>query len=552
MGSYFPCEVGANPNAVKFARACDPIREGSRKIVASRAMRRVWIALISVVACGGTKPRPAATTAPRASIEAHAFPFSNKVEPDFAITFAPNFDPPSLGVHVRAKARAHLERWSAIDRAAPHAITLRDAAGEIAFENHDGQIVLSRAPKDFVEINSTIAGSTAGDVVVSHAGYVRFYGEAILLPTDLAENKTHVTIDFALDRAPVEGVASSFGNGKHIETDIELGDLSKGVWMAGAVFTTSFHAYEGDDEFSWIGYSAFDPRWVSAEIATLRTAVSNFFGDAHPPRFRMLFTIDRRTQDVISSSPISIYPRWQGLFATVDIDAPWSISARMSVAMGLVSRFVGSIIRGPIVPGLTRYIAREVLLASGTMTPNEYADEVNGEIAATLFADKNPEAASTARVALDANRVDAILKNESHGKRAVRELVREWIQSRANMTGADLASFAEGAFDDHAFGKCFRRGPMRFEELDLGFDEPRTRETKTITGVRGAAKLAGLKDGDAIVSFRYDEGQAARPVRVVVTRDGKESTITYRPIGRTKNDLGWHVVPGIDPATCSQ
>ena len=320
--------------------------------------------------------------------------------------------------------------------------------------------------------------------------------------------------------------------------------------MAGAVFSAQFDAYEGKDDFSWIGYSAFDPRWASAEIATLRTMVSQFFGDAHPPPFDMLFTIDRRT--TIESTPISIYPRWHGLFAIVDIDAPWSISARVSVALALVSRFIGGALTGPAAPGLARYAAREILLASGTMTPLEYEGEVNGEIAATLFADKNPRASEIAHVALDANRVDALVRKASAGKRTMRDVLREWVAARRSVTASDVEAVAKGDVADDAFGKCFSRGPTRFEELDLGFDEDKTRETKKITGIRGSAQKAGLREGESLVSIRYDEGQAEHPVRVIVTRDGKDATISYRPVGRTKNAPGWRVIPGIDPGTCSR
>jgi hypothetical protein len=474
------------------------------------------------------------------------------MEPAFAITFAPSMDPPALAVTVRAKARAGLERWSSITHALPGSIAVHDASGAIVTQTKDGAIELARAPKDFVELVYSLPARAEGDVVLSNAGYVRFYGEPLLLPDAFAQEKTHVTIDFDLAKAPVEGVASSFGNGKHVETDVALGDLSKGAWMAGAVFDARFNAYEGKDHFSWIGYSAFDPRWVSAEIATLRTSVSQWFGDKEPPPFEMLFTIDRRSS--IESSPISIYPRWHGLFAIVDIDAPWSISARMWVALALVSRFVSAsgLVTGPAAPGLARFAAREILLASGTMTPLEYEAEVNGEIAATLFADKNPRAAEIASIVLDATRVDALLRKTSGGKRSLRDVMREWIISRHAVSGSELAAVARGDLADDALGKCFARTPTHFEELDLGFDESETRASKKLTHVHGPATKAGLKEGEPLVSIRYDDSNAEHPVRVIITRDGKDVTVTYRPVGRTKVAQGWRVLPGMDPSTCAR
>ena len=406
--------------------------------------------------------------------------------PPFVITFAPSLDPPELRVYVKAHS-----------------------AGRAPVDN---EYVLPAAP--------------VGDVVVSSSGFVRFYGEALKIPN--WPEKTHVVIDFDLEKAPVENVASSFGNGKHVEIDIAPSELSKGVWMAGSVFTANFDTYEGIDHFSWIGYSAFDPRWVSAEIATLRTAVDQYFGlkndPSHPLPFSMLFTADRRS--AIESSPISIYPRWRGVFGVVDIDAPWSVSARMQVALALVSRFIGK-------PGYARYAAREILLASGTMTPAEYEQEVNGEISATLFADKNPSAAATAKDALDCNRADA---------RTMQKMLREF-----SVTGKTPAP--SGEMD---FGRCFAKTTMKFDELDLGFDEARTRADKKLAGVHGAAQKAGLRDGEELVSIRWDEGSTDKPVRVVVSREGKNAEVKYRPIGRSKTATGWHLVSGVDPATCAR
>jgi len=510
-------------------------------------MRRAWIALFSLVACGPA-PAPCPKTppiAPTASARPSAPP-----EPAFAVTFTPA--PDSLSVRVRAAARDGLARWASVTRAQPPDALARDASGNVPVAWTNGVLELARAPSGFVELTYSLPARAGGDVVFSSAGYARFYGEPLLLPVALASTLTHVTIDFDFAKVPFETAASSFGFGKHLELDLAPIELSKGAWLAGDVYSARFRAFEGTDDFAWIGYAAFDPRWISAEIATLRTSVSQYFGDGHPPPFSMLLAVDQRGP--IESTPISIYPRWRGLFGIADVNAPWGIGARMSVALALVSRFVGARLAGPVplVSGLARYAAREILLASGTMTPLEYADEVNGEIAATLFADKNQDAAAVARAALEANRVDALLRKSSGGKRGMREVLREWVAKSRTVSDDDLAGLARGAMPDDAFGKCFARGPTKFDELDLGFDEAKTRAAKALVSVHGAAKAAGLREGDALVSIRYDEGQSEHPVRIAVTRDGKKIEAQYRPIGRTKNAQGWRVVPGVDPSTCAR
>ena len=442
-------------------------------------------------------------------------------EPAFAVTLAPTLQ--SVGVRVRAAARKGLERWASVAHTTPEGVVAKDADGPIPAAWKDGVFELSRTPKGFVQIEYALPTKKEGDVVSSASGYVRFYGEPLLVPVEVANDKTHVSIDFDFSKTPFESAASSFGFGKHVETDVAPIDLSKGAWLAGDVYSARFHAFEGNDDFAWVGYAAFDPRWISAEIATLRTSASQFFGDGHPPPFTMLLAVDKRGP--IESTPVSIYPRWHGAFA-------------------LVSRFLGGRISGPVpvVSGLARYAAREILLASGTMTPLEYADEVNGEIAATLFADKNPRAGEVARVAIDANRM---------GTKTMRARLHDWAATGHALTDADV-TYPAGPIADDAFGKCFARGPMKFDELDLGFDEEKTRATKAFASVHGAAKAAGLRDGDALVSIRYDEGQAEHPVRVVVVRDGKNLEIKYRPIGRSKTAQGFHVVPGVDPSSCAR
>jgi hypothetical protein len=497
--------------------------------------------MVLLLGCGATNPAPICPVQTRSfGSERSAVSPATVAEPAFAVTFVPTLQ--SVGVRVRAAARHGLERWASVAHVQPDGVTAKDADGPISGGWKGGVFELSRAPKGFVEIAYALPTKKEGDVVASPSGYVRFYGEPLLVPVDLANEKTHVAIDFDFSKTPFESAASSFGIGKHVEADVAPVELSKGAWLAGDVYSARFHAFEGNDDFAWVGYAAFDPRWISAEIATLRTTVSQFFGDGHPPPFTMLLTIDKRGP--IESTPVSIYPRWRGAFAIADVDAPWGIGARMATALALVSRFVGGRITGtvPAVSGLARYAAREILLASGTMTPLEYADEVNGEIAATLFADKNPRAAEVAHVALDANRI---------GNKTMRARLHDWAVAGHALTDADI-TFPAGPLADDAFGKCFARGPMKFAELDLGFDEEKTRATKTVVGVHGAAKAAGLREGEPLVSIRYDEGQAEHPVRVVVSRDGKNFEVKYRPIGRTKTAQGFHVVPGVDPSSCAR
>ena len=52
-------------------------------------------------------------------------------EPDFAIRFAPSLDPPSMSVHLRARARPGLARWAAFVGKQPKAVSVHDASGPL-------------------------------------------------------------------------------------------------------------------------------------------------------------------------------------------------------------------------------------------------------------------------------------------------------------------------------------------------------------------------------------------------------------------------------------
>src|SRR5436309_3488947 len=67
--------------------------------------------------------------------------------------------------------------------------------------------------------------------------------------------------------------ASSFGLGPKVQATARGADLRDAFFLAGLLGRAKFHAPEGNDEAAWLGYTAFDPRPVVADMAGLRTAL---------------------------------------------------------------------------------------------------------------------------------------------------------------------------------------------------------------------------------------------------------------------------------------
>src|SRR5262249_14978381 len=126
---------------------------------------------------------------------------------------------------------------------------------------------------------------------------VRFrgVGEGILaLPIAFDAKPIDVSLDVKIAETLV---ATSFGIAKeHVATELKVtGDvLRRGAFLAGPGGRAEFDAPEGHDEAAWLGYTAFDPRAVAAEVAGFRGTLHDYFKGYELEPATLLFTADAR------------------------------------------------------------------------------------------------------------------------------------------------------------------------------------------------------------------------------------------------------------------
>jgi hypothetical protein len=384
--------------------------------------------------------------------------------------------------------------------------------------------------------------------------------------------------------------AGSFGLGATRRMKARARELRGAAFLVGELGQARFLAYEGHDEVAWAGFTQFDPRWVSAEIASTRSSIDMFFGGRAGPPFTTLIIAERRP------TPFSLLPRVSSVLLRVDPAAPWDVASKLRFATELARRWLGRRIRFAdgeraglwLTEGFSRAIARDVLFALGLMTPAELGDELNGLLGTELLSPHHGKGASAlaslpldphlasfgaARGALYAARLDLLIRQRSAGKRNLRELARALLSKaearpdHALTTEAFVEALRAEAGDDEertfrdvvergadvplpprTLGPCFRLERMSFEPFELGFAElPRGMASASAGAgagvasgpraiasvVRGsAAERAGVRAGDTVVSLDHRDGRPRVPARLSLLRDGKPLELRYLPAGK--------------------
>ncbi|HVK63922.1 MAG TPA: hypothetical protein VM694_05595 [Polyangium sp.] len=434
-------------------------------------------------------------------------------------------------------------------------------------------------------------------------------GDALLLP-DAARN-LRLAAKLVIDSSPygtlesgasVSGAATSFGIGASREVNATVDELRGAVMLAGRMGTAVFDTIEGHDEAAWFGYTAFDPRPVSADIAAFRTAAGEVFGERSPlPQTFLIvpepgplggFVAARRTRSVLLH---------------VAVGEPWSGPLRIATSVEMLRAWVGERLWiGPEDParqaegawfaeGVVRHLARDMLFRFGLVTPLEVADEVNGlesiittsprgkegnTALAKSFGEPGVVPLLVARGALYALHVDAAILAKSGGQKSLQEVLRAlyakakerrgplpvaaWIDAmKAEIGPAEAEVFAEviergGKLDlpENALGPCFRRETRRYERYDLGFDEVATRANipSLLVGVRpeGPAAKAGLREGDELVEALTSAGRSDVPVTIIVQRGDDRITAKYRPAGPAASGRGWSRRKDVPDEKCTK
>ncbi|MDI3287987.1 hypothetical protein [Polyangium sp. 15x6] len=492
----------------------------------------------------------------------------------------------------------------------------RDARGPIDARQdpHPDHVTieLSRAPEGELRLAYSVESRvTPGKLplLLSDPDRLEVTGDALLLPDAARDLRLAVKLEIDLSPygtlesgASVSGAATSFGIGASREVNATADELRGAVMVTGRMGTAVFDTLEGHDEAAWFGYTAFDPRPVSADTAAFRTAAGELFGERSP--------IPQTFLIVPEPGPVGRFVaarRTRSVLLHVAVGEPWSGPLRIATSVEMLRAWVGERLWiGPEDParqaegawfaeGVVRHLARDMLFRFGLVTPLEVADEVNGleSVIATSPRAKEGNAALAksfrepgvvpllvARGALYALHVDAAIRAKSGGQKSLQEVLRAlyakakerrgplpvsaWISAlTAEIGPAEADVFAEaiergGKLDlpDSALGPCFRRETRRYERYDLGFDEVATR-AKTppvLVGVRpdGPAAKAGLREGDELVEGLTSAGRSDVPVTIVVQRGDDRITAKYRPAGPSASGRGWSRRKDVPDEKCTQ
>jgi predicted metalloprotease with PDZ domain len=202
----------------------------------------------------------------------------------------------------------------------------------------------------------------------------------------------------------------------------------------------------------------------------------------------------------------------------------------------------------------------------------------NSEIPARFWADTRVRVLPYDRGSLYFAQLNAELREASHGRRSLDDLVLRMIGRRRHGLRVDEQAWialvqkalgARGVAQFHAmmdgrlvlpgsdaFGRCFERTTTPLRRYELGFDSQVLAEPRRI--VRGllpgtAAARAGLRDGDRIVKpIPQDAIQADQHAKLtlLIERAGRTFPITYLPRGAVVQAYQWQRRPDVPPGSC--
>lgn len=577
-------------------------------------------ALLACAHAAPPRPSPAvpAPTLPSPPVASAA----TATTPALTLRFSPRLDPtPRLAVEISATGIAARE-WqiAALVGAELQGLRVDDDRGPLPHtDRRDGvalRVTLARAPVGPLRLAYALdltppptplpAGVPPALLLrIDNERVLASGEEALLLPLGV---DGPLQLRLRLDPVAPRLVRLASSLGVEPPPTVRADELRHAVFLIGETGRAVLRGPEGADDFAWTGAPGFDLRWSAAETAGARTAVDLYFGAADTARFTGVFAVDI---DYPGGTGALVMPRSTGLYVAISPGARWDARARLAVAQGLVHRWIGGRLRlrdadaAPgtdawFTDGVARFVAREVLFDLGTLSADDYADELNlhqaelataplraasnAEVAAAASA-ADPEVAGAAqalliaRGALYATRLDAAIRARTGGGRSLRDLLRGLV-ARAREAGraelplaaftdllaaelgpAELAAFRrmvlEGAaiaLPADALGPCFTRGPRVYTRFELGLDAALSRaETPgRLRGVRpgGPAARAGVREGERFSNLSFTPGEPTERATATLERGGRYVDVTWRPIGAVGRGEAWRKRPNVDEARC--
>jgi len=592
-----------------------------------RSLALVALASLGLLeACGGAAPPPPAVAplpppAPAPPPPPPPAP-SAPTNPGLSILLRPVHDP-SPHVHVEIDvsipasvdlkvAGGPLQAWrirrTGVDRVSN--VAAHDDTGEIKVDVAAAapgvELTLGRPLTGAVHLSYDVAAN--GDAPDDPLGQLvlddrfRGAGEGLLaLPSALDDLSvpTILKIDGEALRAP--NAASSFGFGASHHMTIRPRVLRYGSFLAGSMGAAKFEDdASGRDEGAWLGYTSFDPRPAVAEMAVIRTGLSEQFKEHDNSLWTYLLMAQTRPVGSFSTTA-----RAASVLLQLGPSEPWSAPLRLSVGQQLAHRWIGGELRLASPPphdaeawwfndGVARYVAMHVLSRLGLFTANDTKDEIAGQLAVlatTGFAKRtNAELAAeaesndvaravlVARGALFAAREAAVIRARSKGEKSLDAVLLALVEQARHDGGRPVQATAvvdalakedpdaAKSFDafitrgaplelpPSALGPCFHSGAGEYVAFDPGFDVVGTREAKEgrVVGLRpgGPAAKAGLREGDLVQTMTERDGDADVPVKIAVMRGGAKVNVTYLPKGAHGRGQTWARVRTVPDDHC--
>lgn len=585
---------------------------------------RYWGFGLLLAGCAGLPPAqncpeaapPRGTTAATAAAAAQAP--DELQQADLGIEVTPIFEPPGLRIRQHVSARVDSRSWSIRRANAADLIKLErvDGAGRRKLDAEpagDGLRVILPAKQSFdleYEVRASDFAADAIDANAVNPNRLRAGAERLLLlPDEHPDAPLNVSLRIhSSNLGAPQGAASSLGVGELRSLELSPRSLRQISLMAGPLGSARFAGPEGQDETAWVGYTAFDPRLVSAQNATFRSAVREYFGDLRSTPLTVLLLSDSR--------PVGDYDvarRSWSILVHVAAGQPWDGTLSLAVSQAIVREWLGGRLwLGPsneepsqdpmgqlwFNAGFARYVAREVAFRMGQLEPSEYASEVES---LSAIAKASPErgldnqalaraaargeqgaiALAVARGALWATDLDARLAELPRARQGAAPRLSQILKETYRAAMGDdrtpgspqtvddllrrleahlpdarrrfdnwIVKGAPGELGAQALGPCFRQVPRKFPLFSLGFRLSDSRSVEELDP-KGPAARAGLKPGDRVTELHYAAGRADLPVRLGFVRgEGETQRLSYLPQQGSVAGRGWDVLERVPRERC--
>jgi hypothetical protein len=362
-----------------------------------------------------------------------------------------------------------------------------------------------------------------------------FCGDAVLaMPA--VDSPHQIELRLQADGELHARASSSLGDGGVVRA--RFAELGRAAYVFGAVHHAAFDAHEGRDRAAWLGYFSFDPRWVAAEAAGVRSGIDRWLGVQRPAGDPAAALLLVSTGD--TTGDVHITPRLRGALVAAGPSAVWSVRPRLELARLFVQRTLGGAVTLDA-PGAASWfdhgvahgVALAVLRDLGVVTRAEAVAEMNTWLAEEVL---SPHAGTPVAALADgdeeARRLLAArgaLLAVSLGD-ALQGRVRAIVAGRRATffdSETERAAFESGAPVAIGVDPCLRVAQRTVHAFSLGF----ARVGDAIATVEPAAARAGLRVGDVVDSLEYADERSDVPVRLRVTRDGESLDLEYLPRG---------------------